>query len=56
LWLRITRAAASTSSSPSSMPPGNIGRSGRDRARRPPSRASRISTLTFATRPILDLP
>ena len=44
LRLRITLAAASTSSSPYSMPPGNIGGSGRLRAGGPPSRASWVES------------
>src|SRR5437870_1335527 len=45
----MTRVSAESSSSPSSMPPGNIGHSGRLRAGVPPSRASRRSTLVSVT-------
>src|SRR5438034_6144975 len=51
----MTRAAASACSSPSSIQPGNIGCSGRERAGVPPSRASRRSRLVSVTRSILDI-
>ena len=50
-----TRVAASISSAPISMPPGNIGGSGRVRAGGPPSRASRMSRCVSVTRSILDM-